>query len=82
MVLWSRLHASNAGDVGKIPDQGTQILLMRVKEESEKAVLASASPVLTPETESGCRSVVPLGGRGPSGAEKGDPWPAPRAPTP
>ena len=39
MVLWSRLHASNAGDVGKIPDQGTQILLMRVKEESEKAGL-------------------------------------------
>jgi len=25
--------------VGKIPDQGTQILLMRVKEESEKAGL-------------------------------------------
>ena len=39
MVLWLRLHASNAGGVGKIPDQGTQILLMRVKEESEKASL-------------------------------------------
>ena len=39
MVLWLRLHASNAGGMGKIPDQGTQILLMRVKEESEKASL-------------------------------------------
>ena len=39
MVLWSRFHASSAGDVGKIPNQGTQLLLMRVKEESEKAGL-------------------------------------------
>ena len=37
---------------------------------------------LMPGTESGCRSVVPLKGRGPSGAEKGDLRPDPRAPTP